>query len=277
MPSKVKRGRCPNGTRRNKKTGNCESTRKSVKLTNTKANTKAKVGRCPNGTRRNKKTGNCEKKRVSPKPKSPTPKPKSPTPKPKSPTPKPKSPTPKLKSPTPKPKSPTPATLTKPSDEVLITIVNSNKLTKDEVKKLVSSIPGVTIIKVININIQLKVKGSVKSRVLSLFPDNVKFVKKLPDMTTSNYEADLDKLTMLYSSALDEVFDNEVKYYKFGKLINKSYKAEAKSMVEHAWYPFYAFLDILKHKYKVHPSEFTMRVVDREKELRQKKLRDDNH
>ena len=270
MPSKVKRGRCPNGTRRNKKTGNCESTRKSVKLTNTKANTKAKVGRCPNGTRRNKKTGNCEKKRVSPKPKSPTPKPKSPTPKPKSPT-------PKLKSPTPKPKSPTPATLTKPSDEVLITIVNSNKLTKDEVKKLVSSIPGVTIIKVININIQLKVKGSVKSRVLSLFPDNVKFVKKLPDMTTSNYEADLDKLTMLYSSALDEVFDNEVKYYKFGKLINKSYKAEAKSMVEHAWYPFYAFLDILKHKYKVHPSEFTMRVVDREKELRQKKLRDDNH
>ena len=37
--------RCPNGTRRNKKTGECVN--KSQKL------------RCPNGTRRNKKTGNC--------------------------------------------------------------------------------------------------------------------------------------------------------------------------------------------------------------------------
>jgi hypothetical protein len=39
--------RCENGTRRNKKTGNCE---KKVKK------------RCENGTRRNKKTGNCENK-----------------------------------------------------------------------------------------------------------------------------------------------------------------------------------------------------------------------
>jgi hypothetical protein len=41
--------RCPNGSRRNKKTGNCESS-------------KTKKNRCPNGTRRNKKTGNCESK-----------------------------------------------------------------------------------------------------------------------------------------------------------------------------------------------------------------------
>ena len=43
--------RCPKGTRRNKKTGNCE------KKTTTTNNSK----RCPKGTRRNKKTGNCEK------------------------------------------------------------------------------------------------------------------------------------------------------------------------------------------------------------------------
>ena len=41
--------RCPNGTRRSKKTGNCES--KSSRKT-----------RCSNGTRRSKKTGNCESK-----------------------------------------------------------------------------------------------------------------------------------------------------------------------------------------------------------------------
>lgn len=254
MPSKVKRGRCPNGTRRNKKTGNCEPTRKKSSKSLKPKNTNTKVGRCPNGTRRNKKTGNCEKKRVSAKPS---------TPKPKLPTPKPRTLTPKQRTPTPKQRTPTPATLTKPSDEVLITIVNSNKLTKDEVKKLLSSIPGVTIIKVININIQLKVKGSVKSRVLSLFPDNVKFVKKLPDMTTSNYEADLDKLTTIYINALDEISINQVKYYKSDQLIDKSYKAEAKSMVEHAYYPFNTFLDILKHKYKVHPSELIGQAVDR--------------
>lgn len=45
-----KRPRCPNGTRKNKKTGTCQS----------KSKTQRK--RCPNGTRKNKKTGNCEKK-----------------------------------------------------------------------------------------------------------------------------------------------------------------------------------------------------------------------
>jgi hypothetical protein len=44
--------RCANGTRRNKKSGNCES----------KSNVKVRT-RCKNGTRRNKKTGNCEPKR----------------------------------------------------------------------------------------------------------------------------------------------------------------------------------------------------------------------
>jgi hypothetical protein len=44
--------RCPNGTHKNKKTGNCEKniTNKIVK------------NRCPKGTRKNKKTGNCDKK-----------------------------------------------------------------------------------------------------------------------------------------------------------------------------------------------------------------------
>lgn len=39
--------RCQKGTRRNKKTGNCEKSTKK---------------RCPNGSRRNKTTGNCESK-----------------------------------------------------------------------------------------------------------------------------------------------------------------------------------------------------------------------
>jgi hypothetical protein len=39
--------RCPNGTRKNNKTGNCD---------------KKKLPKCPNGTRRNKNTGNCEPK-----------------------------------------------------------------------------------------------------------------------------------------------------------------------------------------------------------------------
>jgi len=46
--------RCPKGTRRNKKTGDCdkkETTKETTKKT-----------RCPNGTRRNKKTGECEEK-----------------------------------------------------------------------------------------------------------------------------------------------------------------------------------------------------------------------
>jgi hypothetical protein len=56
-PKKGKR--CPNGTRRNKKTGHCESTKqKSPSVLSVKLKNK----RCPNGTRRNKKTGACEKK-----------------------------------------------------------------------------------------------------------------------------------------------------------------------------------------------------------------------
>ena len=43
-----KRSRCPNGTRKNQKSGKCE--KKSEKTRK----------RCPNGTRKNKKTGNCQ-------------------------------------------------------------------------------------------------------------------------------------------------------------------------------------------------------------------------
>ena len=46
--SKTKKPKCPKGTRRNKKTGNCEPYTKQA--------------RCPKGTKRNKKTGNCEPK-----------------------------------------------------------------------------------------------------------------------------------------------------------------------------------------------------------------------
>lgn len=45
--------RCPNGTRRNKKTGNCEPTAKKSK-------------RCAKGTRKNKKTGKCDPVKKSP-------------------------------------------------------------------------------------------------------------------------------------------------------------------------------------------------------------------
>lgn len=48
--------RCPKGSRRNKKTGNCD---KTVKESSKKVAVKQK--RCPNGSRRNKKTGNCDK------------------------------------------------------------------------------------------------------------------------------------------------------------------------------------------------------------------------
>jgi hypothetical protein len=41
--------RCPKGTRRNKKSGNCETKKPST--------------RCPKGTRRNKQTGDCERQR----------------------------------------------------------------------------------------------------------------------------------------------------------------------------------------------------------------------
>lgn len=50
----VRRKRCPNGTRRNKKTGLCEPPRVDP------ASAK-RARRCPNGSRRNKKTGECEK------------------------------------------------------------------------------------------------------------------------------------------------------------------------------------------------------------------------
>ena len=46
--NKTKRPKCPKGTRRSKKTGNCEPY--------------IKQARCPKGTRRNKKTGKCEPK-----------------------------------------------------------------------------------------------------------------------------------------------------------------------------------------------------------------------
>lgn len=47
--NKTKRTRCTNGSRRNKKTGNCQ----------TKNSNKSK--RCTNGSHRNKTTGNCDK------------------------------------------------------------------------------------------------------------------------------------------------------------------------------------------------------------------------
>jgi len=72
---KIKLPRCPNGQRRNKKSGKCTKnltkktvTKKTVtKKTVTKKTVtkpvkdlKTKKKRCPNGSRRNKKTGNCE-------------------------------------------------------------------------------------------------------------------------------------------------------------------------------------------------------------------------
>ena len=58
MSSLSKKKRCPNGTRKNKKTGECDK-----KILNQKTISK----RCPNGTHRNKKTGNCEanKKKIN--------------------------------------------------------------------------------------------------------------------------------------------------------------------------------------------------------------------
>ncbi len=56
--------RCPNGTRRNKKTGNCEArTVKRPALITASSKSKITLGkssRCPNGSRKNKKTGLCE-------------------------------------------------------------------------------------------------------------------------------------------------------------------------------------------------------------------------
>ncbi len=64
--------RCQNGTRRNKKTGECEPTgaaRSSTRRTN--ADVQVKPKRCPTGSRRNKKTGVCAA--VEPEPIVPTP------------------------------------------------------------------------------------------------------------------------------------------------------------------------------------------------------------
>lgn len=77
-----KRKRCPNGTRRNKKSGLCEvnknnnhnhnqiirQKRKTVKIKNNKPSKQKqqlKQKRCPNGTKRNKKSGLCEPKDIT--------------------------------------------------------------------------------------------------------------------------------------------------------------------------------------------------------------------
>ena len=58
----TKSKRCPNGTRKNKVTGNCEVIlTNSVKKENKPLKQKTKSKRCPNGTRKNKITGLCEK------------------------------------------------------------------------------------------------------------------------------------------------------------------------------------------------------------------------
>lgn len=51
--------RCPNGTRKNKKTGECEKVNDSKQTTNKTTN---KLPRCPNGMRRNPKTKECQLK-----------------------------------------------------------------------------------------------------------------------------------------------------------------------------------------------------------------------
>tara|TARA_B100000513_G_C11892980_1_gene182935 strand:+ start:894 stop:1400 length:507 start_codon:yes stop_codon:yes gene_type:complete len=48
LAKKIKKPRCPNGTRRSMKSGNCE--KKSLQTRK----------RCPNGTRKNNKSGKCE-------------------------------------------------------------------------------------------------------------------------------------------------------------------------------------------------------------------------
>ena len=58
-PKKISK-RCPNGTRKNKISGLCESTKSDNKTKKQKNIIKNKLPRCKNGTRRNKVTGNCE-------------------------------------------------------------------------------------------------------------------------------------------------------------------------------------------------------------------------
>jgi hypothetical protein len=66
MSDKTRRKRCPNGFRRNPKTGHCESNMMGIissSETNKKeTNKKETKKRCPNGTRKNPKTGECEPK-----------------------------------------------------------------------------------------------------------------------------------------------------------------------------------------------------------------------
>jgi hypothetical protein len=58
--------RCPNGSRKNKKTGNCDSITSNSSPVSMKASaspasaTKKVMPRCPKGSRKNKKTGNCD-------------------------------------------------------------------------------------------------------------------------------------------------------------------------------------------------------------------------
>ena len=72
LPSQIhKLKRCLNGTRRNKKTGECEKIEPTKTIVPTpkthtssisvrKTKSAVKRPRCPNGTRKNKKTGKCE-------------------------------------------------------------------------------------------------------------------------------------------------------------------------------------------------------------------------
>ena len=61
--------RCPNGNRRNKKTGYCHKKTGTALaehpsfIGNSKKTNKTKK-RCPNGTRKNKKTGDCIRKNL---------------------------------------------------------------------------------------------------------------------------------------------------------------------------------------------------------------------
>ena len=64
--SKTPTKRCPNGTRKNKVTGQCEPTTNSTIINTNKTDAKTlkqktKIKRCPNGTRKNKISGLCEK------------------------------------------------------------------------------------------------------------------------------------------------------------------------------------------------------------------------
>uniref|UniRef100_A0A6C0LKA9 DNA polymerase beta n=1 Tax=viral metagenome TaxID=1070528 RepID=A0A6C0LKA9_9ZZZZ len=58
-----KKKRCPNGTRKNKKTGNCDPiNRSSTSKSKVKTTSPLAIARkrCPKGSRKNKKTGNCD-------------------------------------------------------------------------------------------------------------------------------------------------------------------------------------------------------------------------